>query len=80
MDHRSCIKPERHLTVQDRNIENNDHNNMYQRLKIECCKEVMAKLNLRARLCDPTQPWNLPLFLRLIEAALNAQEKMFPVS
>lgn len=56
MDHRSYIKLARRLTVQDRNIENNDHSNMYQRLKIEHCREVLAKLKLRALLCDPPNP------------------------
>lgn len=53
MDHRSYIKPARHLTVLDRNIENNDHSNM---LKIEYCKEVLAKLKLRRLLRDPPNP------------------------
>lgn len=56
MDHRSYIKPARRLTVQDRNIENNDHSNMYQRLKIEHRREVLAKLKLRALLRDPPNP------------------------
>lgn len=56
MDHRSYIKPARRLTVQDRNIENNDHRNMYQRLKIEHGGEVLATVKLRALLCDPPNP------------------------
>lgn len=51
MDHRSYIKPARRLTVQDSNIENNDHSNMYQGLKIEW-RRVLAKLNVRALLYD----------------------------
>lgn len=43
MDRRPYIKPAGRLTVRDRNIENNDHSNMYQRLKIEWCGEVQAK-------------------------------------
>lgn len=53
MDHHSYIKPARRLTVQDRNIENNDHGNMYQRLKIDRLAEVLLKLKLRALLSDP---------------------------
>lgn len=56
MDHHSYIKPARRLTVQDRNIENNDQSNMYHRLKIECCREVLAKLKLGSLLCDPPNP------------------------
>lgn len=78
MDHRSYIKPARRLTVQDRNIENNDRSNMYHRLKIERGREVQAKLKHRAR--PPHQTLAFSFFWRLMEAALNAEEKMFPVS
>lgn len=53
MDRRPYIKPAGRLTVRDRHIENNDRSNMYQRLKIERCGEVLAKLRLRALGCDP---------------------------
>lgn len=64
MDHHSYIKPARCLTVQDRNIENNDHSNMYQRLKIEWRREVLAKSKLRALLCDLPNP-GLPTVLEV---------------
>lgn len=80
MDHRSYIKPARCLTAQDRNIENNDHSSVYRGLKIEWRREVLAKSKLRALVCVTHQSRASLLLQRLIEAALSADEKMFPVS
>lgn len=74
MDHRSYIKPASRLTVQDRNIENNDHSNMYHRLKIEHRREVLAKLKQRVLLCDPPNP-GPPTVLEVNGSCLERRRK-----
>lgn len=74
MDHHSYIKPARRLTVQDRNIENNDQSNMYQRLKIEHCREVLAKFKLRAFFFDPPNP-GPPTVLEVNGSCLERRRK-----
>lgn len=71
MDCRSYIKPTRRLTARDRNIENNDHSNMYQRLAIE---ERWQKLGLRDLGCDPPDPGR-PTVLEVNRSRLECRGK-----